>query len=140
MPKFNFGSCGSTVVVVCSVGVAMSDEGKNEEERVSSENRKKKKSKGRGHAHMDHDRYEGRGGIFERIEQDGSEGPAQCMDMELSSISYFFLSAIEGWIIFATGVHEEAQEDDILDKFSEYGDVKNIHVNLDRRTGFVKVT
>jgi RNA-binding protein 8A len=40
--------------------------------------------------------------------------------------------------MFYLGIHEEAQEDDLIEIFSEFGKVKSVHLNLDRKTGLVK--
>ncbi|CAJ1406584.1 unnamed protein product [Effrenium voratum] len=81
-----------------------------------------RRMKGRGGE--DDDRYAGKAGKFDRLDDDDDETGAA--------------RSIEGWVIIVAGVHEEAQEDDIFEAFSEYGDIKNLHLNLDRRTGFVK--
>mmetsp|Transcript_9471 Transcript_9471/g.13856 ORF Transcript_9471/g.13856 Transcript_9471/m.13856 type:complete len:159 (-) Transcript_9471:263-739(-) len=110
-----------------SVIVNMGEEDFSDEEmeQKTATKRKGVKTKGRGFkGGFNDDRYSGQAGQFEALDEDEINTDAQ--------------RSVEGYIVFVTNVHEEAQEDDIHDLFADYGEPKQIDLNLDRRTGYVK--
>jgi len=60
---------------------------------------------------------------FDTLEQ-GIEGDSQ--------------KSVEGWVIFVSGLNEETTEDELYDCFSEFGNIKDLRVPLDHRTGYAK--
>ncbi|CAD5229376.1 unnamed protein product [Bursaphelenchus okinawaensis] len=76
----------------------------------------------RGRGFTDKQQSSGSGGAYDTLKGDGV-GPQR---------------SIDGWTIFVSGINEEVIEDDMMEKLQEYGKVLNMHLNLDRRTGYLK--
>jgi RNA-binding protein 8A len=67
--------------------------------------------------------YKGTKGIFQMIDQEKGPGPGK---------------SVEGYIIFIRNLNEEVQEDNIHDLLSKFGKIKNLHLNLDKHSGYAK--
>jgi RNA-binding protein 8A len=54
------------------------------------------------------------------------------------SLSLSLSLAVEGWVIFVSNLNEEVTEEEVQDKFADFGKVRDVRLNLDHRTGYVK--
>ncbi|KAI3389580.1 hypothetical protein SNEBB_009869 [Seison nebaliae] len=107
------------------------------EDRVHSSQRskqtKKMRLRGRGHLQRRSENGLGDDASFDRIlaQRKADELMAE-KDTSRPQRS------IEGWILFVKNLNEEMQEDAMLEIFGDYGEIKNMRLNIDRRTGYIK--
>ncbi len=52
-----------------------------------------------------------------------------------NNVTVSLIVAVEGWIIIVTNIEKDMLEDDLFDSFSDFGEIKSINLNPDRRTG-----
>lgn len=88
--------------------------------------------RGRGHRSLSKSSHVSKSGNYDTLKTDDDN--ELLYDIQDKHVQ----KSVEGYVLFITGVHEEAKEDDIYDAFSEFGHVKQLHLNLDRKTGYVK--
>merc|ERR1712156_1023422 len=112
-----FGDDNERQIVMRNDDVAAMDEDAEfEDDKISKLKEKAKKRKGRGFDSRLGDRVSD--GDYERIEVDGSGEPGP-------------QRSVEGWILFITGIHEEAQEDDAAKDDLDGGELLGQTISVD---------
>jgi RNA-binding protein 8A len=119
------------------------------------------KAKGRGHNQRGREDDSQRGGHYESVDEGAGAGPAKSVEgwvvivtgvHEEAQVKRTWNDAV-CWLIYRWRLQiisqvrrliqptspRTTQEDEVVDRFGEFGEVKNVQMNLDRRTGFVKV-
>lgn len=74
---------------------------------------------------------------FDTLKEEVSGRAQRCKTND--SVCFLLFLAMEGWVIFVAGLNEEVTEEEVEDKFADFGKIREVRMNLDHQTGYVKV-